>query len=369
MQKICFLGFGTYPILAKKNKYDAGGAELQQIILGKKLAKQGYDITFIDFDYGQNPIEEIDGIKIIKTFMPKNKTNLSSYIFNTFNIVKAMRNANADVYYQRTGIYFIPLFFSKIFGKKYIYAIAHDLRVERQNSKSKNIKQILLRIDSRLNIKYANSVIAQTQYQKDKIFENYGKNAVLIKNSYILGNTSYTKSEEPSILWVATMRVWKQPEFFIELAKQFPDVNFTMIGGPSEDIEYYNNIITKSECIKNLNFVGFVPLHKIEEYFQKAWIFVNTSEKEGFPNTFLQSWANYTPVVSLNVDPDEIICKQMLGLHSKSFDQMVHDIEVLLTDNRLREQYGTNGRIYVKKNHEINIIIKKYSEIFKIASN
>ncbi len=359
MRKICFLGFGTYPILAKWDKYDAGGSELQQVLLGKKLAKLEYDITFIDFDYGQNPVEKIDGIRIVKTFTPKDKAKISSYIPNILTIAKMMKAVDADVYYQRTGIYFIPLLFCKVFHKRYIYAIAHDRRVEKEYSKTETLKQILLNFDSRLNLKYANTIIAQTQYQRDKVFENYGKHAVLIKNSYILNKKTISKSENPSVLWVATMRVWKRPEIFIELAERFPNVNFTMIGGPSEDQDYYQSIISKSERLNNLNFMGFVPLHVIEKYFEKAWIFVNTSEKEGFPNTFLQAWANYTPVVSLSVDPDEIICKNKLGFHSNSFDQMVVDLGTLLDNPELRNEFGLNGKKYIKKEHDLQVNVEK----------
>lgn len=363
MIKICFLGFGTYPILAKKDKYDAGGSEFQQVLLGTELAKLGYDVTFIDFDYGQNPVENINGIRIIKTFMPKNKAKISDYIPNILTIVKVMRDVNADVYYQRTGIYFIPLVFCKLFHKRYIYAIASDLRVERGNSGKATLKQILLNFDSSLNIKWADVVVAQTQYQKDKVFENYGKHAVLIRNSYISGSKLPSKSETPFILWVATMRVLKQPEVFIELANKFHNVNFTMIGGPSEDLDYYKSIISKSEQIKNLNFVGFVPLHEIEEYFQKAWVFVNTSQKEGFPNTFLQSWANHTPVVSLNVDPDEIICTYRLGFHSRTFDQLVEDVGVLLNNSELRKEMGLNGKNYVTREHDLRTNIRRLQDV------
>ena len=61
MKKICFLGFGTYPILAKKDKYDTGGAEFQQVLLARELVREGYEVTIIDFNYGQGN-EVIDGI-------------------------------------------------------------------------------------------------------------------------------------------------------------------------------------------------------------------------------------------------------------------------------------------------------------------
>ena len=42
----------------------------------------------------------------------------------------------------------------------------------------------------------------------------------------------------------------------------------------------------------------------------KSKILINTSSFEGFPNTFVQAWANGVPVISLKVDPDNIIKKK-----------------------------------------------------------
>jgi glycosyltransferase involved in cell wall biosynthesis len=119
----------------------------------------------------------------------------------------------------------------------------------------------------------------------------------------------------PIVLWVSSMQKLKRPELFLELAKAIPSVRFQMIGGSGGSKNFYEQIEETASKMPNLDFVGFVPYHKIDQYFDKAAIFVNTSVFEGFPNTFLQAWGRYAPVVSLNVDPDEIICKYKLGFH------------------------------------------------------
>ena len=66
--KICFLALSSYPTLAKTTTQQIGGAEVQQILIAKELMKRGFAISFIVHDYGQKPVEVIDGITVYKIF-------------------------------------------------------------------------------------------------------------------------------------------------------------------------------------------------------------------------------------------------------------------------------------------------------------
>ena len=74
-----------------------------------------------------------------------------------------------------------------------------------------------------------------------------------------------------------------------------------------------------------MKVVGFVKPSEVIEYFKAASVFINTSTSEGFPNTFLQAWQCEVPVVSLAVDPNEVITEYGLGFHSETMDQMIAD--------------------------------------------
>lgn len=100
----------------------------------------------------------------------------------------------------------------------------------------------------------------------------------------------------------------KQTELFAKLAEAIPEARFQMIGGSSGNHDLYDIMKKCSKRISNFEYLDVIPFHKINEYFSKASILVNTSMFESFPNTFIQAWMNYVPVVSLNADPDDIIC-------------------------------------------------------------
>jgi len=167
-------------------------------------------------------------------------------------------------------------------------------------------------------------------------------------------------------IWVGRIIKIKSPEIYLELANSLPDYNFKMIGGTSYgDEDYFEEIKKKAEKIGNLEFISNIPSKKIYKYYSEASILINTSSSEGFPNTFLESWANYTPIVSLNFDPDNIISKYTLGLHSKNFDELKENTQKLIGNTYLRKKMGINGFNYVKKEHEVNKIVTDYEKLFK----
>ncbi len=356
----------------QKNTGTAGGAELQQVTLAKELIKNGFDVSFIVDDYGQRSLEIVNEIKIFK--LPAcNNSGIKSYPHKLYLYWKILTRADADVYYIRGASFFAGYmaFFCIIKNKKFIYSIAHQTDVDGthiQDSYLKNLPPFGGYLNKQLykfGVKNANCIVAQNQEQQRLLYKNFNRYGILIKSMCDLPIEKTVRNTEQIVLWVSSMQRWKQPELFLELAKSIPTVRFQMIGGPADDKEFYKLIEIRAKKISNLDFLGFVPYHEINQYFDRASVFVNTSTAEGFPNTFLQSWARYKPVVSLNVDPDDVICKYKLGFHSRTFDQMISDIKNLVKNENLRDEMGVNGRHYVEKEHDIKKIVGGYLKVFK----
>ena len=99
--------------------------------------------------------------------------------------------------------------------------------------------------------------------------------------------------------------------------------------------------------------------------FSFDFILEDQKREYAFPNTFLEAWSNFNPIVSLNVDPDEIICSNKLGFHSKTIEQMIKDIKTLINNKKLHHLYSENGREYVEKTHSLDKIIHQYEQIIK----
>lgn len=372
--KICFISFAAYPTLSRADMSVAGGAERQQVLLAQELQKSGLDVSFIVLDHGQEAVETWDGIRAIKSlkaeFLPqKRKSPIAPfywYIIGPFLLWKSLARANADIYFQKMvgPSSALAVLFPRLKKRKFIYTISSDRELQREET---NAMAFPLGFFCRFTIKNAHSIIAQSKYQQELLKNNFGKESVLIKSIYPLPKERRSKIKPPLVLWAATIRRSKQPEIFLELARQIPEAKFQMVGGGAveEEAQYFEEIRRQAEQLPNLKFVGFVPPHQISRYFAQAAIFVNTSTIEGFPNTFLQAWGNYTPVVSLNCDPDEIICRYKLGFHSKSFKQLVEDVKLLLSDAKLREKMGLSGKKYLEREHNPKDIVDQYMAVFK----
>ena len=315
-----------------------------------------------------------NGIRIIKSARSdlldrKPRTLLSilySYIVAPYLFWRSLKWANADIYLQKMvgPSSVLVILFRLLRRRRFIFSISSDWELESAYLKS---NALLMRFLYKFAIKRADGIIAQNKYQQRLLKTNFNRESVLIKSIHVLPIEKPDKAASPIVLWAATVREPKQPELFLKLARQIPEANFQMIGGgaPGEDARYFEQIKELASQVLNLEFVGFVPYHQINQFFARASIFVNTSSSEGFPNTFLQAWARYTPVVSLNADPDGVICHHKLGFYSKSFEQMAKDIKLLLKDGKLRAEMGANGRRYVEEEHDVRKVVKQYTDLFK----
>jgi glycosyltransferase involved in cell wall biosynthesis len=376
---ICFIALGAYPLLSGKPSTHVIGPDVLQTLLAKELVKRGFEVTMITLNDGGSSIEFIDGIKVIKIISEKHPKSFFGIMSNqmrlAFGIWNALKRTDSNIYFQQGGVFGVLALFCRLKQKYFVVSIGSDAWVASWddwfNGKFKEFRfGFISRCSYSLDIRLANIVVVMNEFQKQMLKKNFGKNGIVIKHHVPLtAKEMPNKTISPLILWVGTMAVVKQPEIFLKLAESIPDARFQMIGGYFTGTKrFYDQIEESSRGIHNLQFLGFVPFEETDKYFRNATILVNTSKIEGFPHTFIQSWMNYTPVVSLNADPDEIICRYNMGLHSKTFDQLVKDVRMLISNDCLRQVMGKNGRRYIEQEHDVDIILNKYTRIFNNLS-
>ena len=97
--KVCFVMPKAYTLFNPEAKGPFGGAEVDLYIMATELAKDpAFEVDFIVADYGQQPIEQIENVRIIRSLDFK-KSSLAGAI----KIWKAMRLSDADIYINKTA--------------------------------------------------------------------------------------------------------------------------------------------------------------------------------------------------------------------------------------------------------------------------
>jgi len=353
-KKICFVAPNAYPLLQNKSSYQfMGGAELQQVLLGHCLKKNGYDVSFITLQWGDEKSDELlCGFKVLKTYARDEGFPYVRFFYpRLFKTWEAMKRADADVYYQRGAVSLtgIVSLFCAIRNRIFIFASAHDRNfipsIVAPRSFDKKIYE--------WGLKRASHVIVQSEFQRKMLLDNYGIKGTVLKNIYrkrgITGDNKY-------ILWVSNIKKVKRPLLFITIAKNFPLYKFIMIGGIVEGEEkLYEEVVKKTKKMINIEFVGYKPIAETEKYFNDASVFINTAEMEGFPNTFLQAWSRGIPTISF-LDIDGTIVKNNLGAVVESIDEIGPHLEELI--NLSMEERQRIGN-YLIKNHSPSIYLEK----------
>ncbi len=361
--KICLISRSAYPLFNPDCKVTFGGAEVDLYVLGKKLAEdKTFDVNFIVGNFGQKKIEIYNQISVHRGYKFKSNKLLQIIIL----IIKIVI-VRADIYMQEgaSGGVGIVAFFCIISGKKYIYRTASDIDCDDTFIKKKVIEGILYR----WGLKHANLIIVQNKNNFNQLKSFLNLESKIIKNG--LEIPILVSENKETILWVARSEELKQPFLFLDIAKRFPVEKFVMVcpisNYNSVDI---NKLKTEAKNLLNVDFVSYVPFHNINKYYEQAKVFINTSIYEGFPNTFVQAALNATPVLALNVNPDNFLNDYKCGYCARNnFSDLVAELDSILNDKTKWEIMSKNIYNYALNNNDIDKIIGEYKNIFlKILS-
>ena len=366
---ICILAPNAFSIISgDKNIKIVGGAELQQVLLAKALVLKGFKVSMICMDHGQADNLEIDGIQIIKAFKPNAGLPVLRFLYPRLSSFwQGMKRANADIYFQSAAgmITGLAVAFCKLHHKKSIFYAAHNADFTEKPTHIKYRRDLWL---YHYGVKHANEILTQNTEQQRLCKLMFNRDSIIVPNLYALPESSGNNANG-YILWVSTIREFKRPALFVELAKSMPHFHFKMVGGfvPGDEA-LYENIKTQAESLSNLDFEGFVPYSGIDSYFNGARLVINTSHTEGFPNAFLQAWARKIPTISF-FDCGALVDEKPLGFIVDSLENMRVIAEKLMTDDKTWLAQGERSQAYFSANHSIEHAIDQYTDVLTALVN
>jgi glycosyltransferase involved in cell wall biosynthesis len=348
-RRICIVGLDSYGMLSGEasSRY-IGGEAVQHVLLARAWRDLGHDVSMIVHDDGQGARREIDGITAIAAHTRTGGIpGLRFFHPRASKLLSALMDADAEIYYQSpAGAYTgITAWFCRGTARRFIFRVASDSDCEREHGRLQFWRDRKL---YNYGLGRADLVAAQTEYQSRLLRENHDVESHVI-NMMVEPPAGSAASKDIDVLWVGNLRALKRPELALELARQLPQVKFTLVGGPMPGGQtYYDDVMAAAARLPNVNMLGPVRYRDSGPLFDRAKVFLNTSTIEGFPNTFLQSWIRGVPVVTF-FDPDGLVARLPLGRVARSLDDMREAIRGLLDDEAARAAVGRRAREFATR--------------------
>ncbi|MCB0842276.1 MAG: glycosyltransferase, partial [Bacteroidetes bacterium] len=118
-------------------------------------------------------------------------------------------------------------------------------------------------------------------------------------------------------------------------------------------------IRAKATELPNVRIMGKLPQPRVKEMLLESILLVNTSDYEGFSNTFIEAWSQGVPVLSFHVDPDQIIQEHGLGWVNHNLQSIKKIISGLIEDPQLQEGLEKKCKSFANKNFNITEAVDK----------
>ena len=356
--RVCFETMRAYPLFNPAVESVFGGAEVDLYFLATELARdRDFGVSFIVGDYGQEAVEVRQGVRLIKSVDVGR-----SFLLGGRRLWRALRDADADIYIRK-GVSLgtvLEALFCRVHKRRFVCRTSNSGECD-----GTYLRQHLLRGKAcAWALHAAAMVFVQNDDDAVNLAKAVGVDGRVVRNGHRLGEEA-SGQDRDSVLWVGRSAAVKGPQRFLELARRFPEQSFTMICQKNADDDNYDVLVERAGGIDNLEVIGSVQFDQINDYFQRAKVLVNTSDAEGFPNTFIQACKAQTPILSFAVDPDSLFSRYNCGLCARGDEGNLLDMLKKLLDPVVAAKCGDNGRRYVEEHHDIVRIVEEYKRVFR----
>lgn len=333
-----------------------GGAERQQWLLARALAAAGWQVTV----GVRQPLEHKERVRIEAVEFVG--IGQSQFLWTWYRFLVS---EHPDWWYWRCASHLLGLavLIAKLARVRMVFAVGFDSDV--------NIRHALFQRPHwwplyALGLSWTDRIFVQNEKQLLSLPRSWRAKTVKVPSIAQKTQTAVPHSQrEQYVAWVAMLRKFKRPDLLIEIARKAPDVRFVVCGGPTTFTAapvYGEKIADTLRALPNVEYRGQVSPEEALQVMTDAALFLSTSDEEGFPNTFLQAWSAGTPVVSLRIDPDQILERHALGKVSATVEQAISDIRDLLDSPKRREDIACRARRYVANNHSPSGVVGRFDD-------
>ena len=365
--KICFVGLENLPVLAPEFRHHTvGGESVQQTLLGLALARRGHQVSMVSGDYGQADGAQWQDIGVFKAYRPQAGLPGLRFIHPRWTgLWRALARADAELYYTSCAGMQVGLvaLFCRRHRRRFVFRAASDADCDPARLLVRFARDRWL---YRFGLRRADAILVQSTRQAEAMARNYGL-ASRVAGMLVEPPGAASAIRDIDVLWVANLRRVKRPDRALELADRLPATSFHFVGGPLPGEEVlFDEVRHAAAARPGVMFHGALPYAEVNALYARARLLLNTSDVEGFPNTYLQAWARGVPVVSV-FDPDGVIEREGLGIAAPSPAQLPAAVRYLLREPLAWRAMSDRCRAFVAREYGEDKVLGPYLASFAEA--
>ncbi len=339
-----------------------GGFGKATRILGRELVKRGFQVSaIIPRRSSQKEVEVLDGITVF-----------SYDILKPRETARIFRGCKADIFHSQEpsfGTYLAQYFHPQ---KKHIVTFRDtrnlsDWAIELAHP-SKSHFQVLTNILFEDNflvhkaVRRADARYAASNLVIDRSYHKYHlkEKPTFLPTPVYIPNT-VVKDKKPTVCYVSRLDRRKRPEFFIELARSTPEVQFIAVGS-SRDYSYDQLIRSQLEKLPNVEVHGMINQFENDELqaiFSRSWILLNTAAREGLPISFIEACASRCALLS-SLNPDGFTSRFGYVVDHDNFSK---GLSALLEEDYWRK-VALKGFQYIQDIFSVESVLQQHIDIY-----
>lgn len=367
--RLCFVAQNAYGALARVDTGHIGGIERQTALTAQWFARQGYEVSAITWDEGQEDRMLVDKVRVFK--MCRKDDGIPGLRFfhpKWTSLCGALQRADADVYYYNSGDGTLGqiAMWCRSHQRKCIYSVAANRVCMADHVAQYPLRE---RILYRHGLKHACVIVVQTRNQQEMLRQGFRVDSTVISmpcegfasNACI--PAAGRAGEDPHVLWVGRISEEKRFEWLLDVAERCPEITFDVVGASNVDSRYASTLAARAAGIPNVNMQGRVLHAKLVDYYGRSRALCCTSKYEGFPNTFLEAWSCGIPVVT-TFDPDGIVATYRLGWVASEVSGLTTGLQTAMESPEAWQAASQAARSYYLQRHTLDVVMPQFEQLF-----
>ncbi len=371
--RIAFATPGAVPLLRDRPCDVYGGSERRAFLFIRGLADRGRTVRVVAFEPDGPDAETVGGVVVVRdaarTPAPRRRSwpgwpgrRASDRVLVddppvavTAADADAWSRCDADVYVAiGPGDYAAGLAaWCRSVGRPMLLMTGHDIDLEAGHRPGNaEANAFGNRADlCHYAITRAAAVVVQSRRQADLLARRFGREGVVIRNPIDMDAAPPPSppAARRCALWVGKTNMVKRPDLALRLASLCPQTPFRLIVNPCDQGHF---AFIRDNRPANVEVVAQVAANAMPGEYAGAFCLVNTSSMEGFPNAFLEAGRQGVPVVSLTVDPDDVITRTGGGrVAGGDLERMAAHLRDLHASPAAAMAAGDALREYVRDHH------------------